>query len=458
MSKSFQDASQEYLLARQRMNEKVNLCKEIEAKMTDILHQIQDAYAARGDQAKTVGTLTVSVEATEGDVPEGSVIKVFVEPESFPDFEEIDEMTEKKNQVTWTNTEALPATFVFDAIQQREAVVHITIGEDKEDAEPIKEFTFPIASLFRGSLDSWYNLANGEAEAVAPVEVPAAAPVSETASSEEPRSTTQSTTETIFGIPPASTPATETTEESKTTEDKDADTFHDAVQVAQVEEETKTKEAPKEETKTEEAPKEETKTEEAPKEETPVEAAKEEVSEEARKEASAEPSKDSEVTEVQADEAAKEEKATEESKETTDEAPKEDAPVYNARVHIKASFVLSEIESLAQQAVVLSKAKADMDVEIRLCDQELSSARIRYERLKASQKPVTSSAGGGLLAGMKSKAALARAPPKPQTLYERTVSTFNSTFTPQRRSLAWSVAFFVVVSAVFHTNGDDLLI
>ncbi|KAF0689793.1 Aste57867_18781 [Aphanomyces stellatus] len=449
MSKSFQDASQEYLLARQRMNEKVNKCKDIEVEMTAILHQIQEAYAARGEQAKTVGTLTVSIEGVEGgdDLVEDAVIKVFVEPESFPDFEDVTDEVEKKNQVAWTaEKDAFPATFVFDAIQQREAIVHVTVGEDSEDAEPVKEITIPIASLFRDDVNAWYSLATGEATPVEAVkdepteEAPVAAP-------------TASTTETIFGIPPSA--ATEATTE--TTAEKEGETFHDAAAetpaAADVADDTTTEEPKVED--------EESKTEEEPKVEE-VEAGEDEPKAEEVKFEEAAVEEDE--ANVDAEGAIIEEEATIEkvaSETEVEDKSKPEAKVETSgRVHIKASFELSEIESLAQQAVVLSKLKADMDVEIRLCDQELSSARIRYERLKSSNKPSLPSggAGGGLLSGLKTKSALNRAPAKPQTFYERTTAALASTLTPQRRQLAWSFAFFVVVSAVFHTNGDDLLI
>ncbi|ETW07477.1 hypothetical protein H310_01986 [Aphanomyces invadans] len=450
MSKTFQEASHDYLLARQRMNEKVNMCKDIEVKMTEILHQIQDAYAARGDQAKTVGSLSLSIVAAEGDMPAGTVIKVYVEPESFPDFEEIDESNEeKKNQVAWADKDVFPATFVFEAVQQREAVAYITVGEDNDDATPLKEFTIPIASLFRENVDAWFNLASGEAEPVA--KEPEAAV-------EAPATTsTQSTTETVLGIAPAAAASTEAVATSDAAEvEVPAETLHEAVQTPQTEE-------PAAEAATEEEAKEE--------KVTPVEQADkvEEVADEKVEAAEDqnEETKEVVVTESEVAAVVTAVVAEDEMKETIDADAAEVAPVKEAaapvvegRVRVQASFELSEIEFLAQQAVALSKAKADMDVEIRLCDQELSSARMRYERLKASQKPTPSGAAtaNSLLGGLKSKSAFARTPAKPQTLYERTTAALSSTFTPQRRALAWSVTFFVVVSAVFHTNGDDLLI
>ncbi|RQM20614.1 hypothetical protein B5M09_010387 [Aphanomyces astaci] len=447
MSKSFQEASHDYLLARQRMNEKVNVCKDIEVKMTEILHQIQDAYTARGDQAKTVGSLSLTLVAAEGEVPTGTVIKVYVEPESIPDFEEIDESSEdKKNQVAWADKDAFPATFAFEAIQQREAVAYVTVGEDSDDATPLKEFTIPIASLFRGDVDAWFNVATGEADQV-PKVVEEAVVVAE--SVETPSSTTPSTTETIFGIPPATDASTTDDAADKEEEAAAADTFHDAVQPPQVEDK-QDESAPDAATAAAVETEVETKTDDessnvvqevaqaATESEQVAREAKvsDEVVQEAEVEAKSEVQASAEVavettveTEatVEGVEDVKEEadvKAAEAADDAEDKAEVDAAedgttvPVVEGRVRIQASFELSEIEYLAQQAVALSKAKADMDVEIRLCDQELTSARIRYERLKASQKPTTaSSAAGGLLGGLKTKSVRAPAKPQVQLIY-----------------------------------------
>jgi hypothetical protein len=48
---------------------------------------------------------------------------------------------------------SFPATFVFDPVQSREAVVIVTVAaaetEDEEEPEPIREIEFPISSLFQ---------------------------------------------------------------------------------------------------------------------------------------------------------------------------------------------------------------------------------------------------------------------------------------------------------------------
>ncbi|RHY26052.1 hypothetical protein DYB25_012497 [Aphanomyces astaci] len=440
MSKSFQEASHDYLLARQRMNEKVNVCKDIEVKMTEILHQIQDAYTARGDQAKTVGSLSLTLVAAEGEVPTGTVIKVYVEPESFPDFEEIDESSEdKKNQVAWADKDAFPATFAFEAIQQREAVAYVTVGEDSDDATPLKEFTIPIASLFRGDVDAWFNVATGEADQV-PKVVEEAVVVAE--SVETSSSTAPSTTETIFGIPPATDASTTDDAADKEEEAAAADTFHDAVQPPQVEDkqdesapdaataaaavetEVETKTDDESSNVVQEVAQAATESEQV----APEAKVSDEVVQEAEVEAKSEVQASAEVAVETAVETEATVEGVEDVKEEADVKAADDAedaaedgttvPVVEGRVRIQASFELSEIEYLAQQAVALSKAKADMDVEIRLCDQELTSARIRYERLKASQKPTTaSSAAGGLLGGLKTKSVRAPAKPQVQLIY-----------------------------------------
>ncbi|OQR97182.1 hypothetical protein THRCLA_07086 [Thraustotheca clavata] len=435
--KAFQDASHEYLVARQRMNEKVNRCKEIELKMQHTLRDIQAAYLEKGENlAKTVGTLHLTIAEVSGDAVD-AVIKVFVEPESFPDFEEINEEdTEKKNQVAWNGE--FPANFVFDAIQSREAIVRITIGEDDDDKEPIKEITFPIASLFREDMKKWFHLAEEaeEAATIAAVEEPATAQatVENVAAEEhvteagEPSSDKAEAVEGEAQEAEAAVEEAVTTEAGETTE-KEATTDEQVEEAAAAGEQEDNAQAASEEVVAEEA---------APATET--EAVEAEVTEQ-----------------VVAEEAS----ASEETQEATTEIVAEEIVIVeetidssSGKVHVHAAFVLSEIEALAQKAIALSKEKNDMDIEIRMCDQELSSARIRYERLKASQK----AALGSSAAAMKSKLTLQRAPPKPKSLYERTTAAIGSTFTPQRRSLAWTVSFFVAVSVFFHTNGDELII
>ncbi|EQC41836.1 hypothetical protein SDRG_00695 [Saprolegnia diclina VS20] len=457
--KAFQDASHEYLLARQRMNEKVNRCKEIELKMQQTLREIQAAYSENNGEslAKTVGTLHLSLHEVAGETVENAFIKVHVEPESIPDFEELDETADEvKNQVAWTGE--FPATFVFDGIQSREAIVHITVGEDDEEKEPIKVITFPIAALFRDDMKKWFHLVD---EVVAALEAPAV--VEETEVTEDAEDA-----EEVAAEEPATAEATveATSEDEHVTEagepssDKvdttDAEATEEVAEVEVAEEAaTEAGETTEKETTNEEVVEEAA----AGEQEANVQAASEEVvAEEAAVVVEA-----TEDAAVAADDVADEEASpSEETHEAAADVVVEAVAVVeevvaedtSARVHVHASFVLSEIEALAQKAIALSKEKNEMDIEIRMCDQELSSARIRYERLKASQK----AALGSSAATMKNKLSIQRAPPKPKSLYERATAAVGSTFTPQRRSLAWSVTFFVVVSAFFHTNGDELII
>lgn len=81
----------------------------------------------------------------------------------------IKKKVEKKEPVVrsveWTPEaadSAFPATFVFDPVQSREAVVTITVAPaaaDEPEAEPVKEIEFPVSSLFQGKdLDQWYTI------------------------------------------------------------------------------------------------------------------------------------------------------------------------------------------------------------------------------------------------------------------------------------------------------------
>ncbi|KDO32400.1 hypothetical protein SPRG_02877 [Saprolegnia parasitica CBS 223.65] len=451
--KAFQDASHEYLLARQRMNEKVNRCKEIELKMQQTLREIQAAYSENNGEslAKTVGTLHLSIHEVAGETIENAVVKVHVEPESIPDFEELDESADEvKNQVAWTGE--FPANFVFDGIQSREAVVHITVGEDDEEKEPIKVITFPIAALFRDDMKKWFHLVD---EVVAAVEE--AAVVEEVEAAEEVAAEEPATAEATVQVASEDEHVTEAGEPSSDKVDATDAEATEEVADAEVAEEATTEagETTEKETTNEEVVEEAA----AGEQEANVQAASEEV---VAEEAAVVVEAAEEAAVVAADVAEEEASPSEETHEAAADVVEAVAVVEevvvvedtSARVHVHASFVLSEIEALAQKAIALSKEKNEMDIEIRMCDQELSSARIRYERLKASQK----AALGSSAATMKNKLSIQRAPPKPKSLYERATAAVGSTFTPQRRSLAWSVTFFVVVSAFFHTNGDELII
>ncbi len=412
-NKTFQDASHEYLLARQRMNEKVNRCKDIELKMEETLRQIQAAYAEQGDNvAKTVGTLHLEIVEVQGHIVDGAVIKVFVEPESFPDFEELSENEEnepKKNVVEWSNRGAFPAMFVFHAIQSREAMVRIAVVEksshDEDDGEPpIKEITFPIANLFRNDMDSWYSFdldtfekaeeiqAKAEEEDVIETEAGEASSDKAGNITKETEVVVDEAMENAAGVDTAiatlSADAEEVVEEDelvRATAESDAvqESKHDVTDDVQA---TDTAEETAEETAVAE------KTEHSTVEEIETKTAVEENGS-----------------------AIKNHEAYQDTKEDVVEETKESASPHphRRRMHLKASFVLSEMEALAQKAFALSKEKNEMDMDIRMCDQELSAARLRYERLKASQKATSPSSNSSALKSRLLSSTL-RAPPKPK--------------------------------------------
>ncbi|KAJ0411744.1 hypothetical protein ATCC90586_006703 [Pythium insidiosum] len=98
-------------------------------------------------------------EAEEADEAEKEV------PDADEDKKEADaEEPKASRSVVWSDADAFPATFVFDPVQSREAVVTISVSapsneDEDEDAEPVKEIEIPVSSLFQsGSLDHWYEV------------------------------------------------------------------------------------------------------------------------------------------------------------------------------------------------------------------------------------------------------------------------------------------------------------
>ncbi|KAJ0407879.1 hypothetical protein P43SY_009166 [Pythium insidiosum] len=98
-------------------------------------------------------------EAEEADEAEKEA------PDADEDKKEADaEEPKAPRSVVWSDADAFPATFVFDPVQSREAVVTISVSapsneNEDEDAEPVKEIEIPVSSLFQsGSLDHWYEV------------------------------------------------------------------------------------------------------------------------------------------------------------------------------------------------------------------------------------------------------------------------------------------------------------
>ncbi|GAB9469464.1 hypothetical protein Gpo141_00006742 [Globisporangium polare] len=322
----------------------------------------------------------------------------------------IKKKVEKKEPVVrsveWTPEvadSAFPATFVFDPVQSREAVVTITVAPaaaDEPEAEPVKEIEFPVSSLFQGKdLDQWYTIKEEVAAAVeAETEV-------EVESDEE-------------------TTITELAEEEK-------------VEVAAVE-----------------AVEAEAVVEKEDGEEVAV------TTEEAAVEVAVESEVETEKVEVEASEVVAEAATVvvEEAETAVDAAAAAPTPAVT-RFHVQATFVLSEIEALSIEAVNLSKKKQEAEAVLAILEREAASLRTKYERLNASQRSLGSSSvskpKSNLLMGRNFAGQSATIVQK--SSFQKAKDSISAVLTPQRQQVVISVAMFFGSAVLFHFQGENLL-
>ncbi|CAH0492835.1 unnamed protein product [Peronospora farinosa] len=304
-----------------------------------------------------------------------------------------------------TETLTFPATFVFDPVQSREAVVIVTVAgaeEAEEEAEPVKEIEFPISSLFQDNvLDKWYSTADEEEEEV-------------------PTTITEIVEEVVIE-----------TNEEKTTAEEIGEVEEAEVKKTQEAEETE-KEGIVEETATAATTSDE------------VEQAEEVVKTD-------EAEKTEEAVKVDETEKAN----TVDEVEQTEEAEKVEPA--SSRFHVKANFVLSEAEKLSIAVVALSKKKQEAEAALLVLEREAASLRIKHDRLNASQrqsnaisisKSKANLLGGRFGAGM--------APVQRKSWYQNSRERATA-FITKHQQLLVSVAMFSGSVCLFHFNGENLL-
>ncbi|KAL3672113.1 hypothetical protein V7S43_002777 [Phytophthora oleae] len=406
--------------------------------------------------AKSVGRLEISLLGVEGEEPvPNATITVAIDPEYEADeYETVEEVVEKKDvvvtdehghvvedgqvpeedgdstprklktttkitrtiikkrvkkekepvvrTVAWNADEEaeakFPATFVFDPVQSREAVVILTVAaastEEDEEPEPVKEIEFPISSLFQDNvLDKWYSTADEEEE------------------EEEPTTITELVEEAVK----------EAIEEEIAAEKAEAENKEETEEADKVEEAEKTEETEEVE-KTEEAEKTE-ETEEVEKTE-------------------------------EAEKVEEEEKTDAEEVEKVEET--EEAKPAGSRFHVKASFELSEAEKLSISVVSLSKKKQEAEAALQVLEREAASLRTKYERLNASQRQMSASISkpkSNLLGGRFGAGGI---PVQRKSWYQTSRERANA-FITKHQQLLVSVAMFTGSVCLFHYNGENLL-
>ncbi|RLN20558.1 hypothetical protein BBJ28_00010317 [Nothophytophthora sp. Chile5] len=369
-------------------------------------HVVEDGVLPEEDGEHTPRKLKTTTKITR------TVIKKRVKKEKAPVVRTVAWEASTEGDEDAETSLSYPATFVFDPVQSREAIVTITVAaastrtstedeEEEEEEEPVKEIEFSIASLFQGdALDRWYTIADEEEAEDVPTTI----------------------TEVVEEAEDVPTTITEVVEEQTAAEETTTQEGEEAA-VEETEESEKTEEVAEEPEETAE------KAEEAAEE-------TEEVAEETE-EAAEEMEAKSEVEEAE---------KTEEAK-----------PVVS-RFHVKATFVLSEAEKLSISAVTLSKQKQETEAALQMLEREAASLRTKYERLNASQrqmnassisKPKSSLLGGRFGAGA--------APVPRKSQYQKLRESVSAVLTPPRQQLLISLAMFAGSVCLFHFNGDNLL-
>jgi hypothetical protein len=288
---------------------------------------------------------------------------------------------------------AFPATFVFDPVQSREAVVTITVSQPNEpEAEPVKEIEFPVSSLFQGKdLDQWYTIQDR---------------VGEQAEEEEETKDGDKDDETTGKEEEEETTITELVDEE---EDKREAEAAAAVVSAEVEAEEPV----------------------ADKTETSVEG--------------------EEVQQQSQDQEGEGEAAVEPTTATAEEAAAPAASV--TRFHVQATFALSQIEALSLEAVALSKKKQEAEAVLAILEREAASLRTKYERLNASQR----SLGLSSVTKPKTSMLLGGRGQAPKSTYRKVKDSVVAVLTPQRQQVAVSVVMFFGSAVLFHFQGENLL-
>jgi hypothetical protein len=309
---------------------------------------------------------------------------------------------------------SFPATFVFDPVQSREAVVIVTVAaaetEDEEEPEPIREIEFPISSLFQdNALDKWYTTAEEEEE-------------------QEPTTITELVEEAVQ----------EAIEVAEAVEEA----IEEAVEEA-VEEEVAAEKAEKTEEEAEKTEEEAEKTEE-------TETAEEETAK------AEEVEKTEEKSEEEAAEVVEKPETEAETAEVAAEQVEEPQPT-GPRFHVKASFVLSEAEKLSISVVALSKKKQEAEAALQMLEREAASLRTKFERLNASQRQLSASSVSKPKSNLLGGRFGAGGAPVPRKTWIQSSRERANAFITKNQQLLISVGMFTCSVCVFHYNGENLL-
>lgn len=150
--------------------------------------------------------------------------------------------------------------------------------------------------------------------------------------------------------------------------------------------------------------------------------------------------------------------ATEEETEEETVEPKADEPSLEAAVHIEAKLTLSEVETLAQNVLVLSKQKSELEAARQIAEQKLNQARLKNEQTNRSAMALKAQLGSAQRASSAQRRQLLGLPAREQTFFQRCTSSISSVFTPRRVELTKTVTIFVGSVLLFHFQGEQFAV
>ncbi|KAL7692472.1 hypothetical protein Plhal304r1_c006g0023781 [Plasmopara halstedii] len=358
-------------------------------------HVVEDGQVSDEDGEHTPRKLKTTTKITR------TIVKKRVKKEKEPVVRTIAWNAPLKSDEDEVTALTFPASFVFDPVQSREAIVIITVAaastEDDQEPDVLKEIEIPVSSLFQDHvLNKWYTVGDEETE-------------------DEPTTITELVEEVI----------NEVIERDAATEKSDD------VDKVDISENTESHENP----------------EGSNEEKKPQDAEKNEASE-----------KMEGIETVEQDKKTNGEvESAERVEEDVKEVGQEKSKSVKSRFQVKVSFALSEAEKLSTSVVALSKKKQEAEAQLQVLEREASSLRIKYDRLNASQRQMSASG----LSKPKSSLLTSRfgavnVPVQRKSWYRSSYERATS-FATKHQQLLVSVAMFTGSVCLFHYNGENLL-
>lgn len=128
-------------------------------------------------------------------------------------------------------------------------------------------------------------------------------------------------------------------------------------------------------------------------------------------------------------------------------------------IHIAAKVTLSEVEMLAQNVLILSKQKNELELARQAAEKNLTVARAKHEQVTKSQMSTAKSTAQQRRSLLGATTTTASASPaEPPSTYQRYKSKLNSICTPRRIELSKTAGIFISSVLLFHFQGEQFKI